>query len=177
MNNRYRLPDFIIAGAMKAGTTSLHHILKHHKHVFLPEDEIFFFDLDDIQQHPDFFMDARGKWIFHDYERHYQDYLEWYSSFFESADDGQVIGDDSTTYMASRKAPQRIARLLPDVKLIFMLRDPVVRAYSHYWHLSELAVPSTALKAPCAALLALSCSEVTTKSSLNESCSTSRKNS
>src|SRR4029453_15619679 len=70
-----------------------------------------------------------------DYEHHCQDYLGWYSSFFQNAADGQVIGEDSTTYMASSKASRRIARLLPNVKLIFMLRDPVTRAYSHYWHL------------------------------------------
>ena len=107
----------------------MHHILNHHDNVFIPGREIYFFDIDDVQQHPDFFMDDRGKWIFHDYEHHCKDYLEWYSSFFQNAADGQVIGEDSTTYMASSKAPPRIARLLPNVKLIFMLRDPVSRAY------------------------------------------------
>jgi len=135
MKNRTRLPDFIIVGAMKAGTTSLHHIINHHDNVFIPAREIHFFDLDDIQQHPDFFMDDRGKWIFHNYEQHCKEYLEWYSRLFQKATPGQIIGEDSTTYMASIKAPPRIARLLPQVKLIFMLRDPVTRAYSHYWHL------------------------------------------
>jgi hypothetical protein len=135
MNNTPRLPDFIIVGAMKAGTTSLHYILNHHNNVFIPRREIYFFDLDDVQQHPDFFMDARGEWTFHDYEHHCKDYLDWYSSFFRNAAEGQVVGEDSTTYVASSKAPRRIARLLPNVKLIFMLRDPVSRAYSHYWHL------------------------------------------
>ena len=129
------LPNFIIVGAMKAGTTSMHHILNHHDNVFIPGREIYFFDIDDVQQHPDFSMDDRGKWTFHDYEHYWNDYLDWYSSFFQNAADGQVIGEDSTTYMASSKAPVRIARLLPNVKLIFMLRDPVTRAYSHYWHL------------------------------------------
>jgi len=135
MNNKFRLPDFIIVGAMKSGTTSIHHILNHHVHVFIPKREIHFFDIDDIQQHPDFFMDDNGKWIFHDYDHHCQDYLDWYSNFFRNTADEQVIGEDSTTYMASCKAPPRIAKLLPNAKLIFMLRDPVTRAYSHYWHL------------------------------------------
>ena len=135
MFERYRWPHFIIAGAMKAGTTSLHHILNHHDNVFIPGREIFFFDLDDIHQHPDFCMNDAGGWTFHDYEQQYNPYLEWYQNFFHSAGDGQLIGEDSTTYMASSKAPPRIARLLPGVKLIFMLRDPVTRAYSHYWHL------------------------------------------
>jgi hypothetical protein len=135
MNNTLRLPDFIIVGAMKAGTTSLHYILNHHDNVFIPRREIYFFDIDDVQQHPDFFPDNRGKWTFHDYEYYCKDYLDWYSRFFQDAVDGQVIGEDSTTYIVSSKAPPRIARLLPNVKLIFMLRDPVSRAYSHYWHL------------------------------------------
>jgi hypothetical protein len=134
MNNVARLPNFIIVGAMKAGTTSMHYILNRHDNVFIPAGEIHFFDLDDIQQHPDFFIDGRGKWIFHDYEHHYECYLDWYSRFFRNAIDGQLIGEDSTTYMASSKAAPRIARLLPNVKLLFMLRDPVARAYSQYWH-------------------------------------------
>jgi sulfotransferase family protein len=135
MINRYQLPDFIIVGAMKAGTTSLHYILNQHNNVFIPGGEIYFFDIDDIQQHPDFFIDGSGQWIFHDYDQQYHHYLEWYHHFFRHAVDGQLVGEDSTTYMASGKAPPRIAKLLPDVKLIFMLRDPVTRAYSHYWHL------------------------------------------
>ena len=47
------------------------------------------------------------------------------------------VGEDSTTYLASPKAPKRIAQLIPDAKIIVMLRDPVMRAYSHYWHLVE----------------------------------------
>jgi hypothetical protein len=135
MNNGARLPHFIIVGAMKAGTTSMHHILNQHENVFMPGREIYFFDIDDVQQHPDFSMDDSGKWTFHDYDCYWHDYLDWYSRFFRNAVDGQVIGEDSTTYMASSKAPARIAGLLPDAKLIFMLRDPVTRAYSHYWHL------------------------------------------
>jgi Sulfotransferase family len=135
MNNGARLPNFIIVGAMKAGTTSMHHILNPHNNVFIPGREIYFFDIDDVEQHPDFSMDDDGKWTFRDWDRYWHDYLDWYQQFFQRAADGQVIGEDSTTYMASSKAPARIAELLPNVKLIFMLRDPVTRAYSHYWHM------------------------------------------
>jgi hypothetical protein len=44
----------IVVGAMKAGTSSLHHILSQHKGVFFAEREIYFFDMDDVEQHPDF---------------------------------------------------------------------------------------------------------------------------
>lgn len=130
-----RLPNFIIAGAMKSGTRSVHYILNQHKRVFIPDHEIHFFDIDDIEQHPDFFVEAKNEWSFYNYEEKFDEYLSWYEAFFRDAKEGQFIGEDSTTYMASEKAAYRIAKLLPDVKLIFMLRDPVMRAYSHYWHL------------------------------------------
>lgn len=129
-----RLPEFIIVGAMKAGTSSLHYILNQHEHIFIPDREIFFFDIDDIKQHPDFFIETPQKWFF-PCEQNFDKYLSWYKSFFKDAEESQIIGEDSTTYMASQKAPSRISKILPEVKLIFMLRDPVSRTYSHYWHL------------------------------------------
>lgn len=130
-----RLPDFIIVGAMKSGTTSLHYMLDQHKDIFIPNREIMFFDIDDIEQNFDFFVQTSNKWLFFDYKKNFDEYLVWYKSFFKEAKNGQVIGEDSTTYMASQKAPSRIADLLPEVKLIFMLRDSVLRTYSNYWHL------------------------------------------
>lgn len=125
----------MIVGAMKSGTSTLHHILAQHESVYIPDREIAFFDIDDIRQHHDFFVKAPDTWTFHDYDKYFDQYLSWYQSLFEEAQSDQLIGEDSTTYMASRKAPQRIAKLLPGVKLIFLLRDPVSRTYSHYWHL------------------------------------------
>ncbi len=129
------LPAFIIVGAMKAGTTSLHYILSQHKDIFIPNREIMFFDIDDIEQNFDFFVQTSKEWQFFDYKTNFEEYLKWYKSFFREAKKGQLIGEDSTTYMASSKAPSRIANLIPNVKLIFMLRNPVSRTYSNYWHL------------------------------------------
>jgi hypothetical protein len=129
-----RLPDFLIVGAMKSGTSSLRHILSHHRQIFIPAREIFFFDIDDIEQHPDFFVRVGADRLVQDYDRNFREYVAWYTSFFNDATDGQIVGESSPTYMASRRAPTRIARLLPDAKLLFMLRDPVWRTYSHYWH-------------------------------------------
>jgi hypothetical protein len=132
--DRDRLPGFVIIGAMKCGTTSMRHILAHHPDVFLPQGDISFFDIDEIEQHGDHFVPLRQGWTFHDFENDFDAYYEWYKGFFESARPGQLIGDNSTTYIASRRAPERIAKLLPGVKIVAMLRDPVKRAYSHYWH-------------------------------------------
>ncbi len=127
------LPDFIIVGAPKCGTTSLHALLDLHPGVFLPEGEVFFFDVDDVMTHPDFFV-HRGGLSFHDYDADYDAYLAWYRSLFIGAKPGQLIGEDTTTYLGSPSVPGRLERLLPDVKLIALLRDPVNRTYSQYLH-------------------------------------------
>ena len=55
------LPDFIIGGAMKSGTTSLHAILDAHPDIAIQRDELGFFDMDSIVQHPDFnFYDVKN---------------------------------------------------------------------------------------------------------------------
>jgi hypothetical protein len=129
-----RLPDFIIAGAMKSGTTTLHHILAQNPAIFIPDPEIHFFDMDNILQHPDFFIFAREQWWVPSLEEEQARYLAWYASFFARAHANQLIGEDSTTYLASPQAPERISRFLPHAKIIIMLRDPASRAYSQYWH-------------------------------------------
>jgi hypothetical protein len=123
-----KVPNFIIIGAMKSGTTSIHHILASRDDVFLPEKEVYFFDVDDIEQHGDFFIKTKNGWTFHDFEADFDTYFEWYQKYFARAEPGQMIGEDTTTYLASKKAPVRIAKLLPNVKLIAVLRpgDKVV---------------------------------------------------
>ena len=132
--NGHKLPDFIIIGAMKSGTSALHDILNRHENIFIPEKEVYFFDVDDVLQHADFFVKTRKGWTVHDFDKDFEKYFKWYTRFFEEAPDDAVIGEDTTTYLASEAAAGRIQRVLPGVKLIALLRDPVSRAYSHYWH-------------------------------------------
>lgn len=132
-DDRAPLPDFIIGGAMKSATSSLHHLLAQHERVFIPDGELHFFCMDDFIQHPDFLsVGARDRAF--DYERDFDENLAWYKDFFRPAQPDQRVGEDSTLYLAAPEAAPRIADLLPDVKLIFMLRNPVERTYSHYWH-------------------------------------------
>ena len=129
------LPDFIIGGAMKCATSSLHHLLRQHGQLYLPEGETHFFCMDDAVQHPGFFFPARGpSRSAPDYERDRPANLDWYRRLFEPAGPTQAVGDYSTIYLAARDAPRRIRDLLPEATLLFMLRNPVDRAYSHYWH-------------------------------------------
>ncbi len=131
-NNRY--PDFIIGGAMKSGTKTLHSLLIQHPKIYIPNKEIFFFDIDDTFQHP-LFIKSIPYGTELNYDKYFKEYEKWYLSFFNNSNDDQILGEDTTTYLASDKAPKRIAQLIPNVKLIFILRNPVERAYSHYWHL------------------------------------------
>ncbi|MFW5968753.1 MAG: sulfotransferase family protein [Persicimonas sp.] len=132
--DRDQLPDFIIGGAMKSGTSSLRNVLREHPDIFIPPHEIHFFNVDEVDQEGEHFIHLKDGWVDHDWEADFEEYLAWYRTQFSDAREDQVIGEDTTTYLPSRKAPERIARLLPDVKLIFSLRDPVDRTYSHYWH-------------------------------------------
>jgi len=131
-----RLPDFIIGGAMKSGTTTLHTILNTHPKVFIPKDEIHFFDIDNIFQHNDFnFYDkVNDKWLSQDMIENPSRMWDWYLSKFNEKEKF-IKGEDSTTYLASGIAAQRIALQKKDIKLIFLLRHPTKRAYSQYYHL------------------------------------------
>ncbi len=124
-------PHFIVVGAAKSGTSTLHSILDAHPDVFIPSREIFFFDIDDPIQHPDF---APADGTVRDFDADFASYEAWYARFFKGAKPGQLRGEDSTSYLSSSVAPERIARLCPDPKVIALIRDPVARAYSHYWH-------------------------------------------
>jgi hypothetical protein len=129
-----RLPDFIIGGAPKCGTSSLHAMLACSPDIGIPDGELHFFDADDPATHPDFFRRRKGSLEVFDPDDRGGPLFRGYAARFEPFRERRLIGEDSTTYLFSPAACARIKRLLPDTKLIFMLRDPVARAYSQYWH-------------------------------------------
>jgi len=106
------LPNFIIAGAQKAGTTSIFSVLLSHSKIFVPSiKEVHFFDN----------------------EKNYLKGLNYYKTFFKEYSNEKVIIDITPNYMYVKEVPKRIYNILPNVKLIFVLRDPIMRAYSNYW--------------------------------------------
>jgi hypothetical protein len=108
------LPNFLILGAPKSGTTSLARWLADHPDAWVvPEKELRFFD------------------------GHYELGLDWYADRFAAGAGHRAIGEATPTYLFDPRAHERIARHLPSTKLIVLLRDPVDRAYSHYWHFRE----------------------------------------
>lgn len=136
------LPTFLLIGAMKAGTSSLHRYLGEHPDVFMS-----------APKEPDFFLGteawARG--------------LEWYRSLFAPGARAVARGEASTRYSKDPLfpgVPERVAGVIPEVRLVYVLRHPVERIRSHHrhavaewghppsfadavrWHRSEYLVPS-----------------------------------
>jgi len=126
----YRDPFFIIAGAMKSGTTWLHDALNELPEIQIPREEIHWIDAMDPTTHPDF----------QQYDRHglrlaTSEESNWFVSYAQGDPSKEMLGYDSTTLFHSKVNLARIAKMLPGTKFIVILRDPVERAYSHYWHL------------------------------------------
>lgn len=115
-----RWPDFFIVGAAKGGTTSLFDSLARHDAVFLPK-----------VKEPHFFSSVtptRGRAAFFRVVTSESDYLE----LFADARPDQTLGEASTSYLWDSHAASRIQGVVPDAKIIAILRDPAERAYSHY---------------------------------------------
>ncbi len=128
------LPDFIIGGAMKSGTTTLHRILSNHPKIFIPKEEIGFFDIDNILQHSDFNFYDKETWVTQSMEKDPELVWKWYQKNFKG-NESYIKGEDSTSYLASRIAAERISIQKKEIKLLFLLRQPSLRAYSNYNHL------------------------------------------
>jgi len=106
------LPNFLIVGAMKCGTNTLRGYLMQHKEIFLAPHEVHFFDRED----------------------NYRRGIKWYERHFEGSRGQRAIGEKTPAYCFIPEAPERINRHLPGVKMIWIFRDPIGRAYSNYWH-------------------------------------------
>jgi hypothetical protein len=130
-----RIPDFIICGTMESGTSTLHYILSQHPHIYIPSNEIHFFDIDNVFQHPDFCHFYDSNWFVQRFQDNPMSFWRWYASQFDGANENQIIGEDSTTYIASEIAAKRIKLQRKRIKLIVILRQPTSRAYSQYWHM------------------------------------------
>lgn len=105
-----RLPTFVIAGMPKCGTTALAAHLQLHPNAFVaPQKEVHFFD------------------------RQFDRGTDWYKSQFGEARDEHAVGDATPTYLVRDAVAERMASVVPDAKVILVVRNPVDRALSHYW--------------------------------------------
>jgi hypothetical protein len=108
------LPSFLVIGAMKAGTTTLWWYLREHPDVFMatPKELNFFND-------------------------HWHRGVGWYERLFTRAGAAQARGEASVRYTSwpdDPECPSRIASVVPDARLLYVVREPVARMRSHYLH-------------------------------------------
>src|SRR5262245_60208451 len=107
-----RLPNFLVIGAMKSGTTTFYHDLAAHPDVFLAEKELGALSRDVATVE--------------------------YASYFKRAKPEQLCGDVSTTYSmcpdVSGVADRAKKNLSRNTKIIYLVREPVARAISHHYH-------------------------------------------
>jgi hypothetical protein len=108
-------PTFIIAGPPKAGTSSLQHYIDVHPEIFIPDGEAHFFC------------------------EHYNE-ISYYADFFKKWSGQKAIGEKTPCYFYKPEIPKRIKSHIPNVKLLFIYRNPIDRAYSQYWHNVRRAV-------------------------------------
>jgi hypothetical protein len=125
------LPNFLIIGAAKAGTTALYHYLNQHPQVYMsPEKETNFFAFEGQEVH----FSGPGDEKMSEYTIAT---LEGYKEQFEDASNEVAIGEASPWYLYSDRAAENIHRHVPHAKLIVVLRNPVDRAFSSYLHLAR----------------------------------------
>lgn len=136
-------PDFVVIGAMRAGTTSLYHMMK-------TIDQICLSDYKETNYFIDYYNYGKGD--------------DWYRRQFSNA--SLMCGDISPAYSAYKKfpgIPKRIYSHAPDAKLIFIQRDPVSRAKSHYYlnwsHNKRLPAPEVVFRGTELGEHILSCSQ------------------
>lgn len=107
-----KLPDFLVVGAQKSGTTTLFVLLSKHPRIFMP---------------------ARKEVQFFSSPMLYPKGLDWYAEeFFSACPEGHLAGEVSPQYMYSTEIARRVHDGLPQAKIIAILRDPIDRAWSHY---------------------------------------------
>ncbi len=108
--------QLFVLGAMKSGTTSLHCHLA---------------------EHPDIFMTEPKETFFFVFEKNWHKGLAWYKKHYANAGSAKIIGESSADYTMSPRfkgVPSRIYEYNPKSKFIYIMRDPVRRSISHYWH-------------------------------------------
>jgi hypothetical protein len=126
MNIKANMPNLIIPGAGKSGTSSLHNYLN---------------------LHPDIYMSERKEPFFFSHDKNYYNKKEWYQNLFLLGNGKKYVGESSTSYFASKIAIERMKKDLEDPKFIILLRNPIDRILSQYLWLKSKGLEHRNLEA------------------------------
>src|ERR1700730_14880709 len=123
-----RKPNLFLIGAMKSGTTYLTKLLNSHPSIFMcdPKEPSYFVDQAQLRKIWAEMWDG-GYWKEENYLR-----------LFQTAENATILGESSTNYTKRplvMGVPEKIQQFNPDARFIYIMRDPVERAMSHYWHM------------------------------------------
>lgn len=110
-------PDFLFVGPGRTGSTWLYECLVDHPDILMTEEKVVNY-----------------------YDRKYHKGVKWFRDQYPHRSDEAVVGTVSTSYISTPGVPERIASHVPDATLLFCLRNPMERAYSHWWHLKQVGV-------------------------------------
>ena len=125
-----RMPDFLVIGAARAGTTALYSYLKQHPGIFMPsakEPNFFAFEGQELA--------CKGPGA--DYINNSRNTLDAYCGLFADAPDGALLGEASPLYLFAEQAPLRIHHHIPKVPMVAILRNPIEQAYSHFMYATK----------------------------------------
>lgn len=129
------MPDFIIIGAAKSGTTSLAQYLGQHPEIYMSriKEARYLAYSDGV---PDYCgYGSKGGEIMRIYQESIPRSAEHYDALFDGAAASQLTGEASPVYLYLKGTASKISDLYPEVKVIAILRNPVSRAYSSYLHM------------------------------------------
>src|SRR5215212_475494 len=113
------MPNFLVIGAMKSGTTALYYYLEQHPEIYMsPVKEPNFFSSQEQENAADTVTDIGA-----------------YQHLFRGASGEKAIGEASHSYLYEPRAAAEIRRYIPEARLIAILRNPINRAYSHFLHM------------------------------------------
>ena len=122
------LPNLFVVGAMKAGTSSLHEYLHQHPDIYMSR-----------MKEPQYFAPHHTRWgqAWGQGNPFPEPTIDWYLRLFSDAGNAAYVGESSVSYTARpwvEGCAERIHRFNPEARIIYLVRDPVERVISHYWH-------------------------------------------
>lgn len=124
-----KLPNFLVVGAPKCGTTSLYYYLKQHRDIYLPErKELHYFSYDHMKNSAAGPGDSQILYSLCKTRKEYREY-------FSKVKNEKAVGEISPSYFYFSETSEKIEDVLGTIKIVLLIRDPIEKAFSQYMHL------------------------------------------